>query len=85
MKTNVLVKFAVVAMAAFGAYAFSGSAKQPQLFKRSDTCENISVPCSREGIYTCRIELKNKAVVAILDTDCMEVIKHSEDRIFQWN
>jgi len=85
MKTNVLVKFAVVATAAFGAYAFSGSANQQQLFTRSDTCENISVPCSDTGDYACRIELKNKAVVAILDTDCMNVIRHSEDRVFQWN
>lgn len=86
MKTNVLMKIAVVLMAAFGAYAFSGNTHKNDQFSyknNSDVCTNITVACSDSGLYTCRVELvPNSTPVDIWDLECMRVIKHNTSEVF---
>lgn len=85
MKTNVIMKIAIVFMAAFGAYAFSGNNANEQLtFKRSDTCQDIIAECSNqlEG-ETCMIFINNTSI-PVLDLDCYTEIKHDSKVPVQW-
>ena len=80
MKTNVIMKIAVVFMAAFGAYAFSGNANEIDQFSYKDSgiCTAVTVLCSNEGNYTCRVKLQaNSNIVDVWDLQCMQLIKHN--------
>lgn len=81
MKTNVLVKFAVVAMAAFGAYAFNGNAssQQPTFIHDGNQCMNIGYACDYGGDFDCVITTKKGDTDAWLDTTCLVVAKHSSE------
>lgn len=84
MKTNVVMKIAVVFMAAFGAYAFSGSANSQNIFTRSDTCENITAECSTMGEVYCQISVNNK-LLPVFDLGCTEPIKHIDSAPVSWH
>lgn len=80
MKTQLILKTAVVAMAAFGAYAFNGNVSSQSQFsyKDGDDCINVNVACSDIGGYTCRVELNsNSNIVDVWDLECFREIKHT--------
>lgn len=81
MKTNVLMKIAVVFMAAFGAYAFNGNNASNQMtFKRSDNCQDVKVGCTITGNYFCKVKLlENGNVVDVWDLNCAKVIYHNDE------
>jgi len=83
MKTNFLMKIAVVFMAAFGAYAFSGSANSPTYsYKEGIQCNNVAVNCSNTGTIQCRVKLKStKEVMDVWDLDCVEPTFHLNNQI----
>jgi len=86
MKTNVLMKIAVVFMAAFGAYAFSGSNAnelRPFKIKEGGMCTNILAGCSDSGDYTCTI-LVLDTPIPVYDLDCNKVVRHSSPNYAQW-
>lgn len=80
MKTNVIIKFAVVAMAAFGAYAFSGNTNANDLYiNQNSNCTNITADCDLDGIYTCRVKTPEDQVFPVWgDSGCKIEIKHSD-------
>lgn len=57
MKTQLILKTAVVAMAVFGAYAFNGNVgSQSSLYIHKDgLCKNIEEVCNFNGDFFCRI------------------------------
>lgn len=83
MKTNVIMKIAVVFLAAFGAYAFSGNNANEQTYKRSDTCQNITAECNPTGTANCMIQI-GRDKFSVLDTDCALEIKHINSDPVQW-
>lgn len=84
MKTNVFAKLAVVAMAAFGAFAFNGNSNKEAAFKRGDTCEDIYAECDLNGDFNCFIEVNNQAV-PIMDLQCESQLKHSGEEPVSWD
>lgn len=87
MKTQLILKIAVVAMAALGAYAFSGNNANEQLtFKRSDTCQNITAACSNQNEGPkCMIEvIESGQPIEVYDTLCEKVIRHSNSLPVIW-
>jgi len=83
MKANILMKIAVVFMAAFGAYAFSGNDKS-STFKRSDTCTNIEANCSNSGNFLCKVLVENDQLISVMDFYCELPIKHFEEKPVLW-
>jgi len=84
MKTNVLMKIALVFMAAFGAYAFSADTSSQNMFTRSDTCQNITAECSNQlNGETCMIQVEGN-VIPVLDTDCSLEVKHINSQPVNW-
>ena len=89
MKINVLMKIAVVFMAAFGAYAFSGSNLNSQQYKTFDEslqiCTNlVTAECTEFGNNECRINFNGK-VMPLFDLGCTEAIKHNSNELVIWN
>lgn len=82
MKTNVIIKFAVVAMAAFGAYAFSGNAKQQETFyiREGNLCVNHKTSlCKVDGIVPCVITLNSQPTQVWSDLGCtIEAFENDE-------
>lgn len=87
MKTQLILKTAVVAMAAFGAFAFNGNTQQP--FKEykvrlSSSCTDlVEARCSESGSYECMI-VKNNLLVPLYDTECLSPIKHNSNEDVEW-
>lgn len=77
MKTQLIVKTVVVAMATFGAFAFNRNT-QPNLFNYKDggVCINIEIPCTDTGAYLCEIIIGNTEY-NIYDLSCNRFIKHN--------
>lgn len=91
MKTNVLMKIAVVFMAAFGAYAFSGNTSSQQspftevyYLDENDVCTNILAKCSKTGNESCMI-LINDVHTDVFDLTCEQSIKHNKPEYVEWN
>jgi len=74
MKTNVIMKIAVVFMAAFGAYAFSGSANSQEMVyvHEGKICRNIDAPCGQSGDVLCVITLNSQPTQLWSDLGCSE-------------
>ena len=73
MKTQLILKTAVVAMAAFGAYAFGGNSNSEQGFyiHDGDDCVPIMTSeCSLTGSIPCEITIDSKEVDVWSDTIC---------------
>ena len=86
MKIQAFLKFAVVAMAAYGAYAFSGNNANEQLtFKRSDTCQNITAECSEKSDGEACMILVDKKPIPVLGLDCYTEIKHDSNQPVYWH
>ena len=87
MKTNVIIKFAVVAMAAFGAYAFSGNNANyfnEYLIREGNVCTDlIEAQCDETGNFTCQI-LMNNNPITLFDLDCSKAIKHNSSNYAVW-
>lgn len=84
MKTKFFVKTAVVAMAAFGAFAFNGNT-QPNLFKykNGSVCTNVLVECSNSGNYDCKVRLQSGATENVWDLQCSSYAKHNSPSILK--
>lgn len=85
MKTNVIIKFAVVAMAAFGAYAFNGSNAndlKPFYINEGGLCTNILAGCSDSGDFNCKISMQDSPT--IYELGCVRVIQHSTNEVVDW-
>lgn len=86
MKTQLILKTAVVAMAAFGAYAFSGnntnSSMQLYSVIDGDECTSILADCTDSGNFTCRIS--RVGVQPVYDIQCMQEIKHDTNNLVNW-
>ena len=87
MKTNVLMKIAVVFMAAFGAYAFSANSEPLNEFSykkgEEQICTMIEAGCSVVGLYDCKVVINN-SIHQILGTNCVEAIKHNSPNPVDW-
>ena len=89
MKTNVLMKIAVVFMAAFGAYAFSGNTNQQYPLKEyrlneQDECTDlVEARCSENGNYDCMV-VKNNQSLTLFDTGCHIITKHINPSPVEW-
>lgn len=70
MKTNVFVKLAVVAMAAFGAFAFNGEKQAEFFIHDGDECEDTVAPCSVTGDNFCKLEVDSEMVQVWSDLNC---------------
>jgi len=84
MKANILMKIAVVFMAAFGAYAFSGSMSSQSQFHtynvNSSKCEDIvTAECKQSGLYICRINVNNQTM-PLYDLACANPILHDDSK-----
>lgn len=78
MKTQLILKTAVVAMAAFGAYAFSGNVKTATFAYINDgTCQKITNPCDGVDLNDCKIMLNNKLFQVWSDLGCQVKERHS--------
>ena len=77
MKTQLILKTAVVAMAAFGAYAFSGS-KNANSFRVLDgeDCRDLIVNCSDTGDQMCKVLTLKGEYQVWSDTDCKIPVYH---------
>lgn len=77
MKTSFFVKAAVVAMAAFGAFAFNG--QKPNSFRVDEGagCRDVNVACANSGNAMCRVET-NKGVYQVWsDLSCNIPVFHT--------
>ncbi|MCK0114940.1 hypothetical protein [Gelidibacter sp. F63206] len=83
MKAQLILKTVVVAMAAFGAYAFSGNT-QPNLYsyKDSGVCIDVVVPCTDTGNNFCKVIIDN-STYDVWDLNCMRFIKHDSPEPIQ--
>lgn len=71
MKTKVFAKLAVVAMAAFGAFAFNGNAAQQSFYvHQGEMCNNVEAPCSPSGDEQCEITLNAQPTEVWNDLEC---------------
>lgn len=84
MKATILMKIAVVFMAAFGAYAFSADTSSQNMFTRSDTCENITAGCNDDGLEACTIQVES-SLTPVLDLECDKVIRHISKQPVNWS
>lgn len=81
MKAKSILKIAVVAMAALGAYAFNGNVKEQDPFKEvyllkdGGICTNILARCSNNGDFDCQIEYLGLPMDAF-ELGCSVHIKH---------
>ncbi|HLS10868.1 MAG TPA: hypothetical protein VK050_01775 [Flavobacteriaceae bacterium] len=90
MKTNVVMKIAVVFMAAFGAYAFSGSNAQQTPFtdvyylNSENQCVNIEARCSRLVTgENCQIFVNGK-IMPVFDLGCEINVSHNDILPVEW-
>lgn len=84
MKIQLILKTVIVAMATFGAFAFSGNPNTQSQFSYRDgiDCINVNVACSDIGSYICRVELNsNSIIVNVWDLNCLWEIKHTSSEV----
>lgn len=88
MKTKSILKIAVVAMAALGAYAFSGNNAnelKPFKIKEGGVCTNILAGCSNtQDGPICKI-VSNNDMLTVYQTDCMIEARHYSETPVQWS
>ncbi|RXJ45386.1 hypothetical protein [Gelidibacter gilvus] len=91
MKTQLILKTAVVAMAAFGAFAFGGTNRQQTppfteayYLDSENGCTNIEARCSKlsSGVV-CQI-LVNGKTMPVFDFDCEINLKHNNSSPVEW-
>lgn len=79
MKTQLIVKTVVVAMATFGAFAFNGNLKTSTLaYKNDGGCHEITNPCDGVDLFDCKIILNNDEFQIWSDLGCQVKMRHSE-------
>lgn len=89
MKTQLILKTAVVAIASFGAFAFNGSNNanilKPFSIKNGDDCINILAGCS-ENMQgpDCEI-LYNGTPTTVYDLQCTVPVKHDNSSYVEWD
>lgn len=88
MKIQLILKTAVVAMAAFGAFSFSESNEQNYPFKKfhyddGNNCISIEAKCANEGAEDCKIIVGNSAE-PVLDLICKNSVKHTSTQPVEW-
>ena len=81
MKANILMKIAVVFMAAFGAYAFSGNNEnelKPFSIKEGGICTNILAACSENSQGPICMVFYNDKSTEVLDLSCIQPVRHDD-------
>lgn len=89
MKIQLILKTAIVAMAAFGAYAFGGNGNQQDPFKQyrlneqGDCTDLVEARCSETGTNNCKI-VKSGQPLTLFDIECLQSIKHRNEETVDW-
>jgi len=81
MKTNVLMKIAVVFMAAIGAYAFSGNNANSFRVNEGEGCRDINVACSTNGSVLCKVQTNKGEFQVWSGLNCEMPIYHTINEV----
>ena len=80
MKTQLILKTAVVAMAAFGAYAFNSTNNNTYRVDEGLGCRNVEVACADQGNFMCQVKTEKGIFQVWSDLSCAVSVSHTSPK-----